>query len=331
MIATLVANSGAVDFYSNTNRQLYWLPRSTAMCFADRGMSIDGSPNMNPALLALAKEPQMSISYAGYYQNTISSSILSLTSALQSNIGLGLSINYLYIPDILITDHWATGAGGELIVGDERYASASEMLAHGALGYRFPILPSCDILAGVAFNVRRQRDIEWTAYGFGLDGGALVRFAKAGLVTGLLFENITTHVTYWSSSYIETSAPHIYFTLSEQAEIEYLYGRIQFHYASLDLAINEGVNSTVTGNDSLETPKVIRLKDDPFGFFINGSFGIEYLIYDRVALRFGTSAFRQFSFGGGLYLLSGRLGFDFAYLSSELAPTYQASMTVGIR
>ena len=65
--------------------------------------------------------------------------------------------------------------------------------------------------------------------------------------------------------------------------------------------------------------------EKPSILLTQGRVGIEYLIMRTVALRAGYSG-NKFGFGGGVYLLSGRAGVDFAYLVHELAGTYQLSV-----
>ncbi len=54
---------------------------------------------------------------------------------------------------------------------------------------------------------------------------------------------------------------------------------------------------------------------------------IEYRIMDVFAVRVGHSMVNAWTFGCGVALLKRQLGFDFAYLTHELAPTYQLSVT----
>jgi hypothetical protein len=107
----------------------------------------------------------------------------------------------------------------------------------------------------------------------------------------------------------------------------YLYGRLTLAYRTPDLFGNEG-QVEVSGSERDAEPVLESLTDSRGTLFFRGNYGMEYVVSEVLALRvgydFGTM---RPGFGGGLNLFSRALSFDFSYLLSDLAGTYQVGAT----
>jgi hypothetical protein len=66
-----------LNYYSDINRGLFSLPRSTDVAGSDFVFSRDGTPQVNPANLAFDSLSEISCAYAGFYQDIFSTSVLS--------------------------------------------------------------------------------------------------------------------------------------------------------------------------------------------------------------------------------------------------------------
>jgi hypothetical protein len=329
-----------VDYYQNTNRDLYYLPQSIGMAKADLATARTGAPNANPANACLGTSTELSLSYAGLYGNVASISSFSSVSPVSKNDAFGLSLNYLMIPNIEITENWPVDNAGNPIVPPEsewQMGTASEIFFHAGYGHKFE-MKRADIGLGAACNAQRRRlpgaDGFITGYGLSLDAGAAIRFNKIGVILSLFGQDITTNYLSWTPGYSENGSPHIRFAAGIDKEIPYIYGRIRLGYTSLDLLGNEGVNGAKSNDplseDSIDTPQQIHPSKEPFTFIGYGNWGGEYTIAHRVALRVGLENARRWSFGAGLNVMDGRLSFDFAYASfiaGDLPGTYQMAVS----
>jgi hypothetical protein len=331
IISPTIAND---HFYSDENRAIFSSPRSAALAGSDRVFANDASPFTNPAMLGYEdKAHQIALSYAGFFGNTFSTSILSSKMKPDSTSGVGISLSYLYVPDIQTNLGFDLDpSSGEPIYDPSKIVSAfaSDLYFRCGYGYRFTgLLRAIDFGFGGAITAKRSNLVGWTGYGIGVDGGGYLFFARPGIVVGLYGENLTTSYLYWSSAYQDAAWPHARLGLGWKKDIRDIYGRIQLTYESADFLGNDGINSLMAGDESDTTvmPERVRLSEDPASFLMLGKAGAEYTIFDRVALRIGVGLPNIISFGGGMYLFERSFAIDFAYLVHELAGTYQLGIS----
>jgi hypothetical protein len=332
--------SFAADFYQNSNRDLYFLPQSIGMAKSDLAVARNGTPNANPANLALGASTELALSYAGLFGNIASVSTFSSVNSIGNGNGFGISLSYLMVPNIEITENWPVDNAGNPIVPPEsewQMGTASEIFLHTGYGHKLDV-GKTEIGLGVAFNAQRRRlpsaDGFITGYGISLDAGTAVRFVNPGVILSLYGQDITTNYMSWTRQYSENGPGRIRFAAGLDKDIPYIYGRIKLGYTSLDLLGNEGANAAISSDplseDSLDVPKHLRLSQDPMAFIGHGNLGGEYTIAHRVALRVGIENAIRWSFGAGLALMQERLSFDFAYysyISGDLPSTYQIAVS----
>jgi len=314
--------------YADANRRLYFLPREAALGFADLTFARNGAPNTSPANMALDSSSEVALSYSGHFRNAFSSTLLSYAVDLRGAGGLGISLDYVFVPDIIDTRNWTVdGDGNPVIPATFEYSTASEMYLHVAYGRGWTLCRRVRLDAGVAANVLRRRLLEWTGYGIGLDGAGAVTFLRSGVRAGLVMENMTTTYMNWSDSYSEYVYPHLRLGVGWRRDFPYIYGAFQASYASPDLLSNEGANATtfLDANDPEEDARELTLFDDPQMLFY-GNYGLEYTIAKVVSVRVGLEALRRFTFGAGVALFGQRLVVDFAYLTHHLSGSYLASI-----
>jgi len=314
--------------YTDANRRIYLLPREAALGRSNMVMSRDGGPNTSPANLTLDSTSELQLGYAGYFSNTYSSTLLSYVCDLGSLGAVGVSGDYLYVPGIYDTrDLQVDGTG--LPVYDPalvKQVTASEIYLHLAYGKGWNVR-RVRLDGGVGLNVLLRRLVDWTGYGVGLDLAAAAGFPRTGIRLGLLMENVTTTYMNWSDGYSENASPHLRFGAGWRRDLPYIYGALQITYVTPDLLSNEGANATtfLTGSDSSEAPRQLKLNEDPQMVFY-GNYGIEYTVARIVGLRLGLEGLRQVTFGAGLALFHQRLLVDFAWLTHELGGSYSASV-----
>lgn len=314
--------------YADLNRELMFLPVSASMGGADLSFSAGAAYGSSPANLPFDTSNSLTLSYANFYQNTFSSSILSYSGPAGSKSGIGITAGYIYIPDVednrnsIVTDN-------NTLIPVNKTRNCSDIYVRFSYGHRFDITPAWVVSAGLALNGRRSRLLEYSGYGIGADLGAKVYHKATGISFGTLIENITSNYTYWSENYKEYSYTHIRLGLGWEKIIPYIYGKVRVGYTSPDLLSNEGINKysteTDTNNQKVEIPSQEKVHKNPELLFSNGRLGLEYLIMSRVALRVGLSQ-GKFNFGAGLQLFSNKAGVDFAYTTHQLSGTYQMSV-----
>jgi hypothetical protein len=324
--------------YSDVDRGLFSLSKSTAIAGSDFVFSRDGTPQVNAANLAFDSLSEISCSYAGFYQNIFSTSVLSYATKVSENSGLAFSLNYLYNPDLPYTDNFQTEniGGADIPLYDSsliRYHTESLVFFHAAYGQKLRILPGIDFAGGIAMNAERYSLPPYRGYGLGCDAGASMDFVKQGVRFGLQCQNITTNVIRWTAGYSEEAYPHAFFGVGWRKDIPYLYGRIQIQFKSLDLLGNDGVNATGT-IDSTAVPAAKHFTKDPLYFLVNGAYGLEYTLMNVATLRFGLPVggstgtdWSAMAFGCGVTMMKKRLSLDFAYITHELAGSYQVGLT----
>jgi hypothetical protein len=339
------ADSTKGRYYSDNTRELFYLPRSASVAGSDYVFARDGTPQVCPANLAFDSSTDISLSYASYFQNTFSTSILSYAGPIDRESGFGFSLSYLYVPDIRGTQNLLTEADGTPIYDDQRfqYSTYSDIYFHAGYGRKILQLKSLDLAAGVGINAQRQRLAfnQYRGYSMGLDGGVAVEFPGPGIRVTVACDNITTQYTRWSAGYSETAYPHLRLGAGWKKDLPYIYGRLQVQYKTLDLLGNEGADaiqlSTWLSTDSAgssnpnqlsgEKPAIAGVDGNPALLSLLGSLGIDYCIKEVFSIRIGGNMQNKLAFGCGVNLLQRRLCFDASYAMHELAPTYQIGVT----
>jgi hypothetical protein len=337
----------ASNYYSDNTRELFYLPRSSATGGSDIVFERSGSPQANTGVLGLDSTNELTLSYSSYYQNTFSASVLSYAGAINRNSGFSLSLSYLYNPGIPGTDNLEIGNDGQPVYDPSRlqYSAESVILFHAGYGYKFILTPRMQLGVGLGLNAQRHRlpfDM-YRGYGMGFDAGLALDFPRPGLRLAFACDNVTSNYTRWSSTYSELALPHLRFGIGWQTAIPYIYGHIRLQYKTPDMLSNEGSNtidlSQIFGagdttsaaeqnlNIPSDRPSVASLRNNPVDFFLSGGLGLEYSIMDVFSVRVGHSIVNAWTFGCGIAVLKKKLAFDFAYLTHELAATYQLSVT----
>ena len=315
------------------------LPQSSGQSNADLAFLRDGTQQTNPGNLALDSTSELSLGYAGFFQNTFSTSTISYVTTLAKKIGFGISIGYLFNPDLPYYDSLRTQDGVPVYDSSRiHYETGSQLYFHAGVGRKYSITRGVELGVGLALNAQRQSLPPYHGYGIGCDAGATVVLPQAGVNIGVLCENITTSYMRWTASYSEAAYQHVFLGVGWDKEIPYIYGRIKIQHKSLDLLSNDGINAVVDSitknSDNQDTvislPSSRRFDKQPLYMLLNGSYGIEYTIQDIVSLRLGLpfgGYGGNLSFGGGIKLLDKKLKIDFSYLSHDLGRTYHMGMT----
>ncbi|MBD3316166.1 MAG: hypothetical protein GF344_10290 [Chitinivibrionales bacterium] len=324
------------DPYSNTNRSLFVLPSFSALAGSALAHSYDGSAMSNPANLSLDSSREISVSYAGHYLNTFSSSVISYATPIGRGSGIGVSLAYLHLPDIEDT----RGLETEDVLHDSlpwpvydntriRMESMSEVMVNVAYGRAFDLRPGIKLAVGGAVHALRRRLIEVMGYGIGLDLGTTLEFERPGIRFSLLMEDVTTNYLYWNSKYKDFGPPHVRLGIGWRRELPYIYGKLTLSYRTPDLLGNEGVTGVEVHGTERDTEPVSESFTQSRGALLfRGGYGLEYVVSEVLALRVGYDiGIMRPSFGGGLNLFSRALSFDFSYLMSDLAGTYQVGAT----
>lgn len=323
----LYAAGATGNYYADLNREIFLLPKSAAMAGADMTVTRSAVSFGNPAGLPADSVKELSLAYAGYIQNSYSTSALSYVGPVDNVSCIGISASYILVPGIEFHDD-------TIVPANVPVKSSSDLflrISYGRKILRFG--KKYELSAGAAVNAERRNLIGWTGYGIGTDAGlnlsCCFREIASVATAGVVVENLTTSYTHWSSEYKEYSYPHMRLGLGWQQEIKYIYGKLSLSYCSPDLFSNEGINhysSEVLGElDNIERPDIQRVATHPLMLFLGARGGIEYTIMNTISFRAGIKQ-GSLSFGGGLFLFHNHAGFDFAYLDHELAPTYKLSV-----
>lgn len=321
--------------YSPAGRELYALPRSTAMGKADAALGIDGTPHTNPANLGFLRRNEINLCYAGFFRNTYSVSGLSFAGPASNGGGFGASLLYLFVPDILVTRNLEETDDGDPIYDpallDHEYAS--DIFFHAGYGHRFSVIGSDKLLvsAGAAVNGRRKNLAGPAGYGVGLDAGVAADMPRIGLRASILGENLSGNYIYWGDGYGSVALPRVYAAVGWRKDIPYVYGRVKAGVVTPDLLPHEGVNAVERHSrddgEETEIPVRVRPTEEPGKFLLAGGVGLEYTIHRKVALRVGAPTLgevpQRMAFGAGIYLWEETATIDFAYMVHELAGTYQ--------
>lgn len=316
------------SLYSDVASGILVSPVSAAMGNSDMSQGTGSASSSSPANLALDSLSMLSFSYANFFQNTFSTSMLSY-SGKSGNSGYSISAGYIYISDIDLTDKLDTLASGDPVVPQKfRQGVSSDILIRVGYARAFN-LKFGNLSIGSAVNAIRHNLGEYRGYGLGVDAGITFQNPVNGISFSMLVENLTTSYTYWSSSFSEHQLPHLKIGAGWEKEFKYIYGKLRLAYTSPDILSNEGINEYQTeyvSNDyDIQVPQAKKVSEDPSLLIVNANWGAEYLVMNRLALRVGIAQ-GQVGFGAGLYLFDQKAGFDFAYKLHELAGTYQLSM-----
>ncbi len=322
----LVGAVSATDYYSNSNKTLFVFPKHASLGGAGLVFSRDAAPQSNPANLPLDTFSQIALSYAGYYNNALSTTFASFVTQVTDKISLGMFAGYLFIPDIEVTAQLEKDSVTEDPIYDPsriEIETSSETLFNFSLGYSILNKRFIHLSAGASLHCQRRRLIDWTGYGIGLDAGVTAMFPLNGLRVSLFADDITTNYIHWSSDYHDNSLPHVRLGIGWRKDLPDLYSRISIMYKSPDLLSNDGVGYNLFGEKSerIDEPYSNRIKDDPLLLLTSGCYGIEYVIYKIVALRLGLDEPKRIFFGSGVNLFAQKLSFEFSL--SGLVKSYE--------
>jgi hypothetical protein len=329
-------NAGDIqgNYYADVNREIFLLPKSASMAGSDMAISRSASPLSNPACLPSDSVKEISLAYAGYFQNTYSTCALSYIGSVDRLSCIGVSANYILVPDINISPDTAhpfqeTATSSDLFF---RISYGRQLLRFGKL---FNLNAQYTLDAGVALNAERLNLLGWTGYGIGADAGLdfslYYKEWGSNISAAMVIDNLTTDFTHWSSAYKEYAYPHIRFGLGLQQDLPYIYGNLCVSYLSPDLLTNEGINQygseSLDQNSTVESPAIQQVRTHPDMLFLNSRLGVEYTVMNTISFRAGINiSDGTVSFGGGLHLFHNHAGFDFAYLDQDLASTYKISV-----
>lgn len=320
---------GTYTFYSSvTDNDILLPPASAAMGSSDLSSGSGTSLSSTPANLVFDTLSRLSLSYAGYFNNTFSTSILSWNSHPIRRTVISLLVGYIYIPDIIDTRQSTTTPEGELSELRTSTFSSSKILIRTGIARSFDITRDIKIGLGVAANGIRKR-LPDIGYGVSLDAGAKTLFLKSGISIALSLRNATTSYVYWSKNFKERSYPNLYAGLGWEKYFPYISGSIKITYKTPDLLSNEGINSIKFVDQSsdvtIEEINQYEIYKKPSLLISSGRIGAEYIVFRKVALRAGFYDGRV-SFGGGIYLFNEKAGIDIAYITHSLAGTFQVAV-----
>jgi len=328
VFSTIVFPEISHGYYVDVADELMTPPTSAAKVGSDLTQSSGVGVESTPANLPFDTLNHLSLSYAGYYGNTFSSSIVSYSGQPIENTGISILTGYIYIPDIMDTRESTVDDSGRLAEVNISYFNASKVLFRAGIGRLLYNSKRFAVSAGIAANAKRVRLPE-TSYSVSLDGGLIGHMKTTGLSAGLQVENLTSSYTYWNHNFQERAHPHVRAGLGWEKNLPYFYGALKLSYTSIDLLSNEGINSIsydLTEIDNkIETITQESITDKPSLLLTHGKYGIEFNIMNRVALRGGITRDR-FSFGAGIQVIENMAGLDFAYIGHALAGTYQLAM-----
>lgn len=316
------------NFYADNNKSLMISPRSEALAGSDLSLSSGDLPTGTPANLPFDTMSSVALSYSNYFQNAFSTSVLSYIGHIGKEMAYSLAVGYIFIPDIPIIESLDRSASGDPIFPDKiKSVSCSDIYIRTGFGQKFLSKSMIECSWGGALNAKRTNLPGYNGYGIALDAGVKALFVKQGISSSVALENLLSS-TVWTSDYKDASRPHLRVGLGWERVIPYIYGEIKIGYTSPDLFANEGINYIDTYDESgveIEKPEFHSIRKKPSLLIYSGKIGLEYIIMDRVAMRFGLDQ-TKFCFGGGVNLFSRKACVDFSYSNHDLAGIYQVSM-----
>jgi len=274
----------------------------------------------------LSSQNSASVSYASFFKGTFSVSGVDFIVSLDSISSIGVSAGYVLIPDILITENWQVQDSLPVVPSEDKlvYESSSRIAFRFSYGRAFST-PFGRLSAGFAVNTWRQRLLDVMGFGGSIDGGLTLHIPALRFTSSLLAENILGNATYWGDDFFTASFPQLRVSLGYVYPVEYLYGKFNLYYTSLDFTANEGVNYSGQDQDGDANADQLAITDG-FSFFKAGKFGLEYTVNDNLAFRLGTTGFERWHFGAGVHLFENTAGVDFAYVTNELSGSYTGTL-----
>lgn len=317
--------------YDQIDRAIITSPKSASFNGADLSLNDGAYAGASPSNLVKDSCSSLQFSYANYFGNALSSSVLSYVNSVSSRSAFSVTTGYIYIPDIKDTRDMATDENG-VPLPDQPIKITNCSQVHFKAGFGLSLVNDKPfrVSAGVALNASRNRLPDYTGYGIGVDLGSSFMLPAQGLSAVLLVENVFGSYTYWNSSYSEKGRQHVRLGIGWEKNVDYIYGKIKLGYTSPDLLSNEGINGydVDEANNELviENPKKYTLTKNPELIVLGAKLGLEYTIMQIVAVRCGFAQDR-FSFGAGLSLFKQRAGIDFAYMIHSLPGTYQFGLS----
>jgi len=338
VLVLILAHKSFAEYDSTSyeqNREVYYFPASDALGRSDLVFRTDGGVNTNPSNYAQNTTLVSGISYANFF-TAFSVSSLSFTTAIDSISGLGVSLSYLYIPDIEITTGLDTTANNGVIYDPAKLdtAHASDIMFHVAYGRKILDRERIAVSVGVALNAMRRsllsgRTDNVTGYGMGIDGGVLSEFKKPGISVGLFAQNLIANVIKWDKDYKDYEFAHLLLGIGWEKPISYIKGHLRLMYTSPNL-LSDGdeITSASLANtdDSLDRPLSLALFEDP-EFLLYGNWGAEICFAGIVTARIGFLQGSNFTLGAGVALFSKRIHIDFANITHQLGNTPRVSLT----
>jgi hypothetical protein len=107
-------------------------------------------------------------------------------------------------------------------------------------------------------------------------------------------------------------------------EIPYIYGRVLVLASTADLLSNDGARLSKAPRSDFDT-ETWSEHEGVLSALRFGHLGLEYAIFDVVALRAGLHS-GYASFGGGISLFEKLMNFDVSYIITDLGGSYTISM-----
>lgn len=327
----IFADGATRSDYDQMNRSIVNSTGSAAFNGADLSFSDGAYAGASPSNLVRDSVSSLQFSYANFFGDALSSSVLSYVNSVSSRTAFSVTTGYIYIPDIQDNRDQNTDENGVPLF-DKPVKITSSSQVHFKAGFGLSLVNDrpFQITAGAALNASRNRLVDYTGYGIGVDLGSSFVLPAQGISTVLLIENVFGSYTHWNSSYSERGRQHVRLGLGWEKKLDYIYGKLKLGYTSPDLLSNEGINGFEIDEDNgvlvIENPKKYTLSDNPELIVLGGRLGLEYTFMQIVALRCGFAQDR-FSFGAGIALFSQRAGIDFAYMKHSLPGTYQFSLS----
>jgi hypothetical protein len=329
LLTNLCFSSIDAGFYADIKDELMTPPASASMAGSDLSIGSGVSVESTPGNLPFDSLNRLSLSYAGFFNNTFNTSILMYNGKPTKDIGISVLTGYIFIPNIPDNTKSSSNDSGELRELDESYFSASKMIFRAGAGRLFSLTPDILLGAGVALNAKRVRLSSEIGYGIGMDAGIKVLFQSIGLSFATQLENVTSSYTYWNKNFQERGYHHLRTGVGFEHYFTSLYGALRLCYTTPDLFGNEGINYRtweLTENENvIDSLGQYELYEHPSLLVTQGKYGIEYTIMNAISFRGGLSN-NQITFGAGLNLMNNKAGIDIAYIVHELGGTYQLSI-----
>jgi hypothetical protein len=287
----LIAGPESLGTTSATFTKLGSGARAQALGEAYVGLSDDATGlAYNPAGMAQMLSGEIQFTHSEWFQSLRFENINAVTSLGDGGM-LGLTFNTLVIPQLTRTEQIANTDDPALNYKETGSFQPYDM--QFAASYARPVYPN--LQAGVTMKVLGQYLDSLSAYGIGLDLGAMYKTPVKGLRTGFTAQNVGTPIRFRKEGF---NLPTVF--------------RLGACYELMDSKL-------------LLLPEV----DMPLDNYPVGAFGMEYNLadtfYPRVGYRY-NNVFNPWSLGMGVKFQL--WGFDFAMVPyGELGMTYRGSLS----